>query len=236
MDIEGTYTLQAAPEEVRTCLMDIQTLQRTIPGIEQLQGLGEHSYAFTTHIKHAPLRGSYSGRAVTAELEFPLSYHLSVDGEGMPGKFHSEWSITLREHDENTVVAYQGTLQLAKAGALLPVPLVKGTIKVLIQQFFTALADYLRTTSYSYLATFEDTRAQLEFTEFYNGRNDVSPSHEQPTILHAIVQQLRLGGNDPLLEEQWVIRLRRIGIVSVLLLLVWVGTKLPRKTGASTRR
>jgi len=236
MDIEGTYTLQAAPEEVWTSLMDIQTLKHTIPGIEQLEKLEENTYAFTMHIKHAPLRGSYSGHAVTAELEYPLSYQVSVDGEGIPGKFHAEWSIILRAHDEYTVVAYQGTLHLAKAGALLPVPLVKGTIKVLIQQFFTPLADSLRTPTYSYLATFEDTRSQSELSELYNSRNDVSTSPDQPTILHAIVRQLRLGGNDPLLEEQWVIRLRRIGAVSILLLLVWIGTRLPRKTGTSTRR
>ncbi len=236
MDIEGTYTLQAAPEEVWTCLMDTQTLRRTIPGIEQLEGLGENTYAFTMHVKHAPLRGSYSGHAVAAELEHPLSYHMRVEGEGIPGKFQAEWSIALRAHDENTVIAYQGTLHLARAGALLPVPLVKGTIKVLIQQFFTALADHLRTSSYSYLATSEDAGAPLEFTQLYNGRNDVSTSPDQPTILHAIVRQLRLGGNDPLLEEQWVIRLRRIGVVSVLLLLVWVGTRLPRKPGAPTHR
>jgi uncharacterized protein len=236
MDIEGTYTLQAAPEEVWTCLMDIQTLRRTIPGIEQLERLGENTYAFTMQIKQAPLRGSYSGHAVAAELEYPLSYHMRVEGEGIPGKFHAEWSIALKAHDENTVVAYQGTLHLVKAGALLPVPLVKGTIKVLIQQFFTALSDHLRTTSYTYLAMSEDTGAQSEFTQLYNGRNNVSTSPDQPTILHSIVRQLRLGGNDPLLEEQWVIRLRRIGVVSVLLLLIWVGTRLPRKPGAPTRR
>src|SRR2546426_12531483 len=104
MDIEGTYTLQAAPEEVRTCLMDMQTLRRTIPGIERLEELREHTYAFTMHVKHAPLRGSYTGHAVTAELEYPLSYHMKVEGEGIPGKFHAEWSITLRAHDEHTVV------------------------------------------------------------------------------------------------------------------------------------
>lgn len=236
MDIEGTYTLQAAPEEVWTCLMDMQTLRRTIPGIEQLEGLREHTYAFTMHVKHAPLRGSYTGHAVTAELKYPLSYHMRVDGEGIPGKFHAEWNIALRAHDEHTVVAYQGTLHLARAGALLPAPLVKGTIKVLIQQFFTALADHLRTTSYSHQATSEDTGTEFEFTELYNGRNDVSTSPDQPTLLHAIVRQLRLGGNDPLLEEQWVMRLRRIGVVSVLLLLVWVGTRLPRKPGAPTHQ
>jgi carbon monoxide dehydrogenase subunit G len=236
MYFEGTYTLQAKPEEVWTCLMDIPTLQRTIPGIEQLERVGESSYAFTMHIKHAPLRGSYSGNAVAAELEYPFSLQMSVDGEGNLGKFHAEWSITLSAHDENTVVAYQGTFHLAKAGALIPVPLVKGTIKVLIQQFFTALADYLRTTSYLYLATLEETGTQVEFSQFYHGRSDASTSSDHHTILHAIVRQLQLGGNDPLLEEQWVIRLRRIGAVSILLLLVWIGTKLPRKTGTSTRR
>jgi carbon monoxide dehydrogenase subunit G len=236
MDIGGTYTLQATPEEVWTCLMDLQALQRTIPGIEQLERVGENSYAFTLHIKHPPLRGSYSGQAVAAELEYPLSFQMSVDGEGNPGKFHAEWSITLSAHDENTVVAYQGMLHLAKAGALIPIPLVKGTIKVLIQQFFTALAEYLRTTSYSYLAASEDTGTQLEFTQLYTGRSDESTSPDHPTILHAIVRQLQLGGNDPLLEEQWVIRLRRIGVVSILLLLVWIGMKLPRKTDVSTRR
>lgn len=235
MDIEGTYTLQAAPDEVWACLMDLQTLRSTIPGIEQLERLGEDTYVFSIHIRHAPLRGSYSGHAFAVEQDYPFSYRMTVEGEGHPGKFHGEWSIELRAHDENTVVAYQGALHFAKAGALLPIPLVKGVIKVLIQQFFTTLSDHLRTTSRLYLATSEDTGTQLEFRQMDNGRITVSSSPErQPTLIHSIVRQLRLGGNDPQLEEQWVIRLRRIGIVSVLLLLVWIGTRLPRKL--ATRR
>lgn len=231
MDIEGTYTLQAEPEEVWACLKDLQTFQHTIPGIEQLDKIEEDTYAFTMHIKHAPLRGSYAGHAVAIELEHPFSSRLTAEGEGLPGKFHGEWVIELREHNENTVVAYHGTLNLSKAGALLPVPLVKGVIKVLIQQFFTALAGHLRTTSRSYLANSEDSRTQSEFTPLNNGRIAVSSSSSpsQPSFLLAFVRQLRLGDNDPLQEELWVIRLRRIGIVSALLLLVWVGTRLPRR-------
>lgn len=229
MDIEGTYTLQAAPQEVWACLLDQQTLQRTIPGIEELDRLGEDTYAFTMHIKHAPLSGSYSGQVDVVEREYPFSYRVTVESEGQPGKLHSEWTVELRAHNENTVVAYKGTLHLAKAAVLLPIPLVKGTIKVLIQQFFTALADHLRTASRSYSGTAEDTYAPLEFNHVNYSRIAVSSSANQPTLLHRIVRQLRLGSNDPLLEEQWVRRLRRIGIVSVLLLLVWIGTRLPRK-------
>ena len=60
---------------------------------------------------------------------------MRAEGEGIPGKFHAEWNITLTAHDENTIVAYQSSLHYSKANALLPNPLIKGTIKVLIQHF-----------------------------------------------------------------------------------------------------
>ena len=62
--------------------------------------------------------------------------------------FDAEWTITLTALDENTVVAYQRILHFSRANAQLPSPLVKGIIKVLIQQFFTAIADHLRSASY----------------------------------------------------------------------------------------
>jgi uncharacterized protein len=229
MDIEGTYTLQATTQEVWASLLDLQTLQRTIPGIEELEKLGEDTYAFTIHIKHAPLRGSYSGQVDVIERQYPFSYRVICESEGQPCKLHSEWTIELMAHHEYTVVAYKGTLHLVKAAVLLPIPLVKGTIKVLIQQFFTALADHLHTASRSYAATTGVAYSPSEFNQVNYGRIAISPSVNQPEFFHRVVRQLRLGGNDPLLGEQWVRRLRRIGIVSVLLLLVWIGTRLPRK-------
>ena len=231
MDIDGTYTLQASPEVVWSLLMDLQTLQRTIQGIERLEQTGEDTYAFTLHIKHAPLRGSYSGNAVATKLEYPYSYHMRAEGEGIPGTFHAEWNITLTTHDENTVVAYQGSLHFSRANTLLPSPLVKGTIKVLIQQFFTAVADHLRSASYSYQNASEVPVTQLEVSQIHNGRMEISTFPDKPSFLHIIVRQIGLGDNDPLLEQQWVNRLRRIGVVSMLLFLVWVGTRLPRRSG-----
>jgi len=229
MNIEGTYTLQAAPEEVWAGLMDLQTLRYTIPGIGQLERHEGEVNTFTMHIRHAPLRGLYSGRAAVLEQEYPSSYRMTVEGEGQPGKFHGEWAIELRPHNENTVVVYKGTLHLTKAGALLPVSLVKGTIKVLTQQFFTTLADHLRTVSSSYSVTSENMSALAEFKQTDNDHIAMASSPHQPALLHKIVRQLGLGGNDAQLEEQWVIRLRRVGFASMLLLLVWVGTRLPRK-------
>jgi uncharacterized protein len=229
MDIDGTFTLQAPPEVVWGVLIELQTLQRTIPGIEQLERTGEDTYTFTLHIKHAPLRGSYSGNAVATKLEYPYSYHMKARGAGIPGSFDAEWDITLTAHNENTVVAYQGSLYFSKANAQVPSSLIKGTIKVFIQQFFTAVADQLLSASYSYQNDAEVDITQLEVSQINNEHIEFSIPPDKPSFLHSIVRQFRLGDNNPFLEQQWVNRLRRIGIVSMLLFLVWVGTRLPRR-------
>ena len=64
-----------------------------------------------------------------------------------------------------------------------------------------------------------------------NGRMEASSLPDKSSFLHIVVRQLGLGDNDPFLEQQWVNRLRRIGLVSMLLFFVWVGTRLPRRSG-----
>ncbi len=229
MDIEGTYTLQAAPEEVWQCLMDQQTLRHTVPGLERLETAGKQTYAFTLHIKHAPLRGVYSGHIVVDELRYPTSYRMTLEGEGQQSHLQGIWEIHLSTHNDNTVVAYSGTLNPGKFGAFLPPALVKGTVKILIQQFFTSLAEQLRATSYEHDTTAGEQDGASMSPAFSNGRIPIESYSYAPTRLHTLVHQLGLGDDDPLLEEQWVARLKRIGAFSALLLLVWIGTRLPRR-------
>lgn len=227
MDIDGTYTLQASPEVVWGLLMDLHTLQRTIEGMERLERTGEDTYAFTLRVKHAPLRGAYSGNAVVTKMDYPYSYHMSAEGEGVTGTFQAEWNITLTAVDENTVVAYRGRLHFSNTNAHLSVSLIKGIVKVLIQQFFTALAEHLRSDSYVYQQDAEDRITQVSHIQ--NGLRESSTTPDKSSLLYILVRQLRLGDNDPLLEQQWVNRLRRVGFVSMLLFFVWVGTRLPRR-------
>src|SRR5579859_6828046 len=104
MEIEGTYTLQAPTEEVWNCLMDQQTIQHTIPGLERLTRIDEQTYTFAINIRHAPLRGSYTGRSSAFEPSYPSAYRLKIEGEGPANTFQGEFSIKLSSHNENTVV------------------------------------------------------------------------------------------------------------------------------------
>ena len=49
------------------------------------------------------------------------------------------------------------------------------------------------------------------------------------SIAGAIVAVLKPGSADPGEQELWARRVRRIGAISGLLLLVWIGTRLPRR-------
>ncbi len=228
MDIEGTYTLQALPEDVWNCLMDRQALRQAIPGVEHLEALGENKYAITLHIGHAPLVGLYSGHVTITDQQYPYYYSLSIEGEGRQSRMHGEGIVHLSGRGENTIVAYKGSLNIGKLEPLLPLPVVKGTARLLIQQFFTSLADQLRTMKHPETVIPGESN-QLSVAGISRAATIVSSSATSPTLLQVLVHRLGLGAGDPAQEAIWVTRLRRISIGVMLVLLFWVGTKLPRR-------
>src|SRR5438552_998859 len=64
--------------------------------------------------------------------------------------------------------------------------------------------------------------------EQLNEHSVTQSSDTQPTFLHRVVHLSGLGEGDPLLEELWVSRVKRYGTLMGLLLLVLLGTRLPR--------
>jgi carbon monoxide dehydrogenase subunit G len=243
MDIEGTYTLQALPEDVWRCLMDQQVLRQAIPGVEKLELLGENKHGITLQIRQSPLTGVYHGQIMLTQQHYPYHYSLAFEGEGRQGIISGHGVVHLSGRGENTIVAYKGTVNLGKLGTLLPAPVVKGAARLLLNQFFSALAASMR--------TLQPAHAGIGNGDFRRGRQDpflaqaegeydflvstpAPPSHldqpARPAFLLSIVQGLGLGNADPELEKLWVQRIRRAGVLCGLLTLVWVGTRLPRRT------
>ncbi len=228
MIIEGTYTLQAPPEAVWQCLLDEQILRQAIPGVERLEKLDEQSISITVCIDQEPPLGSFSGTITITEQQYPYSYTLAYQGEGTQTSYKGEGIVHLSGRGENTVVAYKGTLNAAKTRSLQRPALVKGAAKHLLQQFFTSLSEILRTTqpaSSNIVEYLQDT------TAFEQPGEPVTlyPTSAHQTLLHSLVHSLGLGEGDPLLEELWVNRLKFVGTFAGFLLLVWIGTRLPRR-------
>lgn len=231
MNIEGTYTLQASQEEVWRCLMDQQVLRHTIPGVERLEPGNEQTYEITIHVGQEPLVGTYYGYMSVTGERFPDAYDITIQGEGGQGtKISGQGIVNLSTFGDNTVVAYSGKLSLGKSKAMPPTPVVKGAIKLMLQQFFTSLAEYLRTLHSTSAILSEEGQGGLAVEAMEDEESSVLAAVSPSTLLHTCVRMLRLGNGDPLEEDQWVQRIRRIGITAGLLFLVWVGTRLPRKS------
>ena len=231
MQIEGAYTLQATPEEVWSCLRDHQTVQQALPGLERLTQIDDQTYDFALHIQHAPLRGMYKGRAVVTEQDAPAACRLHIESKDQAHPFRCACEIDLQGQNDDTVVNYQGSVELDHDGAPIPAAQVKAIVKVLLQHFFTALTDHLRTSKEPpiYIQTLEELYEMPMMEEQTSEQLLLMRQDLPPTLLHRLVRQAGLGRNDPRQEEQWVQRLRQVGFVALLLLLVWIGTRLPGK-------
>ncbi len=256
MDIEGTYTLQAPVEEVYRCLADAEMLQHAVPGLELMEPAGAFAYIFALRVKQAPLRGVYHGKITLLNAPSPgiaTSYRFSIEGDGQHNPFEGMWDIRLSQQQGNTVVAYSGALNAGRMSAFLPPALVKGAVKILIQQFFANVAEQLRTTQepLSVISSYGIPAVQEGYSgesagwagEYDRERRDHAatfihePQEEEgegeagvvQTFIYRLVRLTGLGHHDPVEEARWVERFKRFGAFSMLLLLVWIGMKLPRR-------
>ena len=224
MNIEGTYTFQSKLTEIRQSLTRQEVLQQAIPGLEHLEPIESNRYNVALHIKYPPLAGTYQGQVSFMEDQQPASYRLLIENNGGSNTIAGVGSIQLSEIGDNTTVIYKGTLTLSKRGTRLLPAVTRGAVKLLIQQFFTSLSDQLRANDTNMGEDDRDTLA------------DVVPSYSTPAVaevssslVYKIVRFLGAGKGDALQEEVWAERIRKISLISGFLLLVWIGTRLPRK-------
>lgn len=112
MRFTGENTIAAPVEQVWEALLDPRVLVATIPGCEQLETTGEHSYAMTVTAGVAAIKGTYTGSCRLADLQPHDSLHMRLQGAGAPGtvdatvavRFSGEGGRTLLSYDADAVV------------------------------------------------------------------------------------------------------------------------------------
>ncbi len=229
MEIEGTYTLHATPEEVWQQLANQQTLLHTIPEIKQLERVDEFTQTVALHLTYAPLVGTYYGSVHIAERHQPNHSHIVIESvRDTQNTMSGEAILDLQSHEDTTIVTYTGDITLHKAGTQLQRTVIKGAAKLLIQQFFTALEEQLWQQQAAKKHVEEEIVIQTA-VQFPTSQARTSTSQEQTqgvSFLQRLVHLLRLGSGNTSEEVRWTQRIRRTGYASMLLFLVWVGTSL----------
>ena len=247
MNIEGTYTLLAPPEEVWHAILNPHILLHTIPGIKKIEAIDEHTFAITLTLDQAPFVGNYKGKLIILEQQAPYHYRVAVEGENAQKRFHGDISIHLQEREASAIITYTGAIHSDATEQVVSMTLARGAAKLLIQQFFTALDDQLHTNG-GQLNDFTITIKQYDAysttgavgIKSKNGvlpkrdvLNNVAFNSQQPSeqkgLFYRLAHLLRLGNGELEQEQLWAHRLRRAGTISSLVFLVWVGTRLPRR-------
>ena len=232
MEIEGTYTLQATPEEVWQLLVDQQTLLHTLPEIEKLERVDDYTQILTLHFPYTPLLGTYYGNIRIAESNYPMHSRIIIESvRDTQGTMSGEATVDLESHEDTTILTYKCDISLHKPRVEIQRTVIKGAAKLLIQQFFTALEEQL----WEQQATKKRAEEELikimalQRSAAYQDRSSQERTQQRVTFLQRIVHLLRLGDGNSAEEERWTQRIRRTGYASVLLFLVWVGTRIPRR-------
>jgi carbon monoxide dehydrogenase subunit G len=144
MEISGSYTLYAPREQVWTALLDPHVLRQTIPGCEQLEASGADRYHLRLSVGIAAFKGTYDGTLQIFERAAPERYRLTVQGAGARGVLQGDGGITLEARGPSTtIVTYAGQMQLGGAVAGVGMRVSGGAARMLINQFFSRLAETL---------------------------------------------------------------------------------------------
>jgi carbon monoxide dehydrogenase subunit G len=140
VQLQGSYTIDAAPEAVWKLLMDTTAIAACLPGCKELRPLGDDRYAAELVVGIAAITGSYAATVTIADKKPPQSYRLLVDASGRTGFVKGDAVITLVAAGGATSVTVSAT---ADAGGLLArvgQRMMEGVAKMTMDKFFGCLA------------------------------------------------------------------------------------------------
>jgi uncharacterized protein len=144
MDISGTYTFNAPPDQVWALLMDPAVISSCIPGCDRFEPDGENRYRARLTVALAAITGTYEGTVELADLVQPTSYRLVAKGQGRPGFVNGSSIVALRQEGSSTVVQVNGSVQTGGAIARLGQRLIGGVSQMMLDRFFSCLQGKLR--------------------------------------------------------------------------------------------
>lgn len=137
---EGRAVVQASREDVWRMLLDPATLDAIIPGSHGVRKVGETRFEADVTLGVGPVRGRYKADIDLSDLDPPNAVTLSGQAVGALGTGGGEGRITLTDTEDGTEIAYRYEARIGGKVASVGGRLLDGAAKVVIGEFFRALA------------------------------------------------------------------------------------------------
>jgi 2-furoyl-CoA dehydrogenase large subunit len=137
---DGSARVGASRETVWTMLLDPATLQTVIPGCHRVDRISDTHFRADVTIGIGSVKGRYRAEVMLSDLDAPHAVTLGGSAEGVLGFGSGEGRITLVPDAGGTVVRYVYDAAIGGKVASIGGRLLDGAARVIIGQFFAALA------------------------------------------------------------------------------------------------
>jgi len=136
MNIEGRHLFKEPRARVWELLTSPQALRAALPGCQTLQEIQAREFDVTLAIGIAAVRGEYRGKFRIMDEESPMRFRLVGEGSGPSGFIKGEAWIELSPQQRDTLVSYQGHVEIGGLVAGVGQRVIGGIAKFMAGQFF----------------------------------------------------------------------------------------------------
>lgn len=137
MKVSGNFTMRASQQAVWDKLIDREAIAACLPGVEQLEVVGDNDYRMTMTMGIGPVKGTYAGKVVLANMHMPTDYEMQVEGSGRPGFVKGIGTVRLSAApDGATTITYEGDVEVGGPAGSVAQRVLGGVTKRIVDQFF----------------------------------------------------------------------------------------------------
>ncbi len=141
LELKDDILIAAPRDRVYAALNDTATLQRAIPGCEELIRHSETDLEAKVVLKIGPVKARFAGKVTLDQTGAPGSFSLRGEGSGGVAGFAKGGAVvTLEDRGAETLLSYNASADVGGKIAQLGSRLIAGTARKLADQFFTAFA------------------------------------------------------------------------------------------------
>ena len=146
MRLEGTIDIAAHPEAVWAVLIDPRDLAACVPGVSDVLQVDDRTFEGSVRASVGPIDGDFSFRSVLAQMTYPDTLVVDVEGTDSVTKSrvvaHIEAGLTSTS-DESTTLAYRATITTKGRLAIIGDMVLRATAGVMIGQVTKCLRSRL---------------------------------------------------------------------------------------------
>ncbi|MEL7012533.1 MAG: carbon monoxide dehydrogenase subunit G [Pseudomonadota bacterium] len=144
MELSDEITINAPKDVVYAALNDPETLQRCIPGCEELIKHSDTDLEAKVLLKVGPVKARFGGQVTLDTAGAPDAFSLSGQGNGgTAGHAKGGADVTLEADGDQTILRYEAKAEIGGKLAQLGSRLIQSTAKKLAAKFFKSFADVM---------------------------------------------------------------------------------------------